>query len=81
MPGLADPSAPTNDDVTRRAAREARAWMGTANADLLLCYHHPRHPVELPDSRYLGLRRNACAFNLQCAAYNIRRASSLLVAA
>ncbi len=31
--------------------------------------------------RYLGLRRNACAFDLQCAAYNIRRASSLLAAA
>ena len=31
--------------------------------------------------RYLGLRRNACAFDLQCAAYNIRRASSLARAA
>lgn len=24
-------------------------------ADLLLCYHHPRHPVELPPGRYAGL--------------------------
>ncbi|MDC7698696.1 LysR substrate-binding domain-containing protein [Vogesella indigofera] len=26
------------------------------NADLLLCYHHPRHPVELSAGRYPGLR-------------------------
>jgi hypothetical protein len=36
VPGLSDTGASANDDVTRRAAREARAWMGTANADLLV---------------------------------------------
>ncbi len=36
VPGLADPAALANDDITRRAAREARAWMSTANADLLV---------------------------------------------
>jgi IS5 family transposase len=31
--------------------------------------------------RYRGLRRNGCAFDLLCAAYNIRRARSLLATA
>ena len=36
VPGLGDTNSAFNDDVTKRAAREARAWMSTANADLLV---------------------------------------------
>ena len=36
VPGLGDSTSMYNDDVTKRASREARAWMSTANADLLV---------------------------------------------
>jgi len=36
MPGIIEPGAATNDDLMRRATREARAWMLDQNADLLI---------------------------------------------
>ena len=36
VPGLSDQNATFNDDVMRRAAREARSWMLPQNADLLV---------------------------------------------
>jgi tetratricopeptide (TPR) repeat protein len=36
MPGVAEAGAALNDDLMKRATREARAWMGEQNADLLI---------------------------------------------
>ncbi len=36
MPGLGEPNAALNDDLMKRATREARGWMNTQNADLLI---------------------------------------------
>jgi hypothetical protein len=36
MPGVTEPGATANDDLMKRAAREARAWMVPHNADLLV---------------------------------------------
>ena len=36
MPGLADAGAVLNDDLMKRATREARSWMNDQNADLLI---------------------------------------------
>ncbi len=36
MPGVSEPGGIFNDDLMRRATREARAWMGEQNADLLI---------------------------------------------
>lgn len=36
IPGLDDPDALANDDVVKRATREARVWMAEKNADLLV---------------------------------------------
>ncbi len=36
VPGLDDPDGITNDDVVKRATREARTWMAEKNADLLV---------------------------------------------
>ncbi|MFC3626409.1 LysR substrate-binding domain-containing protein [Vogesella amnigena] len=34
---------------------DAVVALAEGNADLMLCYHHPRHPVELPAERYQAL--------------------------
>ena len=36
MPGLSEPNAALNDDLMKRATREARGWMVAQNADLLI---------------------------------------------
>ncbi len=36
MPGLTEPGAVMNDDLMKRATREARGWMTAQNADLLV---------------------------------------------
>jgi tetratricopeptide (TPR) repeat protein len=36
LPGLTEPNAALNDDLMKRASREARAWMHDQNADLLV---------------------------------------------
>lgn len=36
MPGLTEPGASSNDDLMKRATREARSWMTAQNADLLI---------------------------------------------
>ena len=36
MPGLTEPDAVLNDDLMKRATREARSWMGDQNADLVI---------------------------------------------
>ncbi len=36
MPGVTEPGAALNDDLMKRATREARAWMNDQNADLLV---------------------------------------------
>lgn len=36
IPGLDEPEGVTNDDIVKRATREARAWMAEKNADLLV---------------------------------------------
>ncbi len=56
---LADEQATLGEVAWRLLAHnvhDAVIALTEGNADLLLCYHHPRHPVELPDSRYHGLR-------------------------
>ena len=36
VPGITEPGATTNDELMKRATRDARAWMADQNADLLI---------------------------------------------
>ncbi|MGE4062374.1 MAG: cyclic nucleotide-binding domain-containing protein [Rhodospirillaceae bacterium] len=36
VPGIAEPGAASNDELMKRATRDARAWMSDQNADLLI---------------------------------------------